>query len=192
MKHGDEVMLGTRDTAKLENWKAENPGGKIGSFEDAARFSDTIVLAGKGAAAEAILESAGKANLEGKVVIDATNPISEAPPANGVLKFFTAQNESLMEHLQDRFPEARFVKAFNSVGAHLMVNPDLGQRPTMFIAGNDNAAKVEVTSILDLFGWDTEDMGTAEAARAIEPLCMLWCIPGFRENQWAHAFKLLK
>jgi predicted dinucleotide-binding enzyme len=74
-----------------------------------------------------------------------------------------------------------------------MVNPDFGGiRPTMFICGNDEAAKQEVSDILDQFGWDVEDMGGAQAARAVEPLCMLWCIPGFRKNQWGHAFKLLK
>lgn len=62
----------------------------------------------------------------------------------------------------------------------------------MFIAGNDAAAKATVAGVLEQFGWETEDMGGAEAARAIEPLCMLWCIPGFKDNQWTHAFKLLK
>ena len=98
-----------------------------------------------------------------------------------------------MEQLQKDFPDAHFVKAFNSVGAPQMVDPQLrgGVRPTMFICGNDDAAKKTVTGILDQFGWETADMGTAEAARAIEPLCMLWCILGFTKNEWTHAFKLL-
>jgi 8-hydroxy-5-deazaflavin:NADPH oxidoreductase len=62
----------------------------------------------------------------------------------------------------------------------------------MFICGNDEAAKRTVRGILDQFGWETADLGKAEAARAIEPLCMLWCIPGFLRNEWAHAFKLLR
>jgi predicted dinucleotide-binding enzyme len=111
----------------------------------------------------------------------------------GVLQFFTGPNDSLMERLQEAFPALRLVKAFNSVGQGLMVHPQLvGGRPTMFIAGNDAAAKAEVTQLLDAFGWDTEDMGGAVAARAIEPLCMLWCIPGFARNDWAHAFKMLR
>jgi predicted dinucleotide-binding enzyme len=74
-----------------------------------------------------------------------------------------------------------------------MVNPKFaGGKPTMFVCGNDAAAKKTVWSILDQFGWETEDMGAIEAARAIEPLCMLWCIPGFRQNDWVHAFKLLR
>ena len=98
-----------------------------------------------------------------------------------------------MERLQKAQPKTKFVKAFSSVGNRRMVNPDFGGvRPTMFICGNDSGAKATVTKILDQFGWETEDMGSAEAARAIEPLCMLWCIPGFTRNQWTHAFKLLK
>jgi 8-hydroxy-5-deazaflavin:NADPH oxidoreductase len=73
-----------------------------------------------------------------------------------------------------------------------MVNPQFKSgKPTMFICGNDEAAKLTVSGILDQFGWETADMGKAEAARAIEPLCMLRCIPGFLHNQWVHAFKLL-
>ena len=83
--------------------------------------------------------------------------------------------------------------AFSCVGNALMVDPDFGgPKPTMFICGNDGGAKQEVTAILTEFGWETEDMGTAEAARAIEPLAMLWCIPGFLHNRWSHALKLLK
>ncbi len=96
-----------------------------------------------------------------------------------------------MERLQREFSNARFVKAFNSVGSALMVNPQVKGKPTMFICGNDDAAKQTVVAILDQFGWEVADMGKAEAARAIEPLCMLWCIPGFLRNDWAHAFKVL-
>jgi predicted dinucleotide-binding enzyme len=109
-----------------------------------------------------------------------------------VLQFFTGHDDSLMEQLQKLAPETNFVKAFNSVGNALMVNPQFESKPTMFICGNNDKAKQEAAKILDLFGWEVEDMGKAEAARAIEPLCILWCIPGFRENRWTHAFKLLK
>jgi hypothetical protein len=110
-----------------------------------------------------------------------------------VLKFFTDLDESLRERLQRQFPMAKFVKTFSSVGNARMVNPDFGgTRPTMFICGNDAAAKGTVVRILDQFGWETEDMGGVEAARASEPLCKLWCIPGFLRNQWTHAFKMLK
>jgi predicted dinucleotide-binding enzyme len=192
LKYGYDVMLGSRDGSKLEEWQKQS-GGKTGTFADAAAFANILVLAVKGGAAISALQLAGSDNLKLKTIIDATNPIADAPPVSGVLQFTTSLSESLMEQLQQTFPEANFVKAFNSVGSHLMVNPNFnGIKPTMFICGNNAKAREDVTAILDLFGWETEDMGTAEAARAIEPLCMLWCIPGFSRNQWVHAFKLLK
>jgi 8-hydroxy-5-deazaflavin:NADPH oxidoreductase len=193
LKHGYEVTIGTRTPAKLADWARENPKGRTGTFADAAAFGEAVVLAVKGTAAADVLRAAGAGSLAGKTIIDATNPISDAPPANGVLDFFTDLKESLMERLQREFPVAHFVKAFNSVGAASMVNPQFqGGKPTMFICGNDDAAKRAVTGILDQFGWETADMGKAEAARAIEPLCILWCIPGFLHNDWTHAFKLLR
>jgi len=192
LKHGHDVMMGTRTSSKLADWARQNPKGSVGSFADAARFADLVVLAVKGSTALDALRAAGAANLAGKPVIDATNPIADVPPTNGVLKFFTSLDESQMERLQREFTGARFVKAFNSVGAAHMVNPQFkGGKPTMFICGNDEAAKQAVRGILDQFGWETADMGKAEAARAIEPLCMLWCLPGFLRNEWSHAFKLL-
>lgn len=192
IRHGHEVMLGTRNPGKLEEWLAKNPKGRVGGFVEAARFGDVVVLAVKGGAALAVAENVGHA-LAGKVVMDTTNPIADVPPVNGVLKLFTSLDDSLLERLQAAVPAARFVKAFSSVGAGLMVNPALaGGRPSMFICGNDDAARRTVGGILDQFGWDTEDMGTAEAARAIEPLCVLWCIPGFLRNEWTHAFKVVR
>ena len=192
LKHGHDAMLGTRAPSKLAAWATQNPKGGIGSFAEAAKFAELVVLAVKGTAAAEALRAAGAANLAGKPVIDATNPIADAPPVNGVLKFFTNLDESLMERLQREFNKVRFVKAFNSVGFACMVNPQFkGGKPTMFICGNDEAAKHTVSGILDQFGWETADMGKIEAARAIEPLCMLWCIPGFLRNDWVHAFKLL-
>ena len=166
---------------------------KVGSFEDAAKFGEIVVVATKGTAAEAALTMAGIANLNGKTVIDTTNPIADAAPVNGVLRYFTSQNDSLMERLQTLAADAHFVKAFSCIGNAFMVNPDFnGVKPTMFICGNHGGAKSEVKTILDQFGFDVADMGAVEGARAIEPLCILWCIPGFLTNSWTHAFKLLK
>jgi hypothetical protein len=143
--------------------------------------------------AEKVMTAAGVENFSNKVVIDATNPIAKQPPTNGVLHFFTTLEDSLMERLQKQAPRAKLVKAFNSVGNAIMYKPSFeAGKPTMFICGNDEGAKKTVTDILTLFGWETEDLGKVEAARAIEPLCMLWCIPGMLRNQWSHAFKLLK
>ncbi len=188
------VMLGTRDTAKLEQWKSEQNGDlRLGSFHDAAHFGEIVVLACKGTAAFDVLNMAGADNLAGKVILDTTNPIADAPPVNGVLQYTTSINESLMEQLQAAHPTAMFVKAFSLVGNSLMVNPDFGGLlPTMFICGNDEQARKKATEILELFGWEVEDLGMAEAARAIEPLAILWCIPGFLRNQWQHALKLLR
>ena len=192
LKHGHNVMLGTRDPGKLAEWAAKNKTAQIGSFADAAKFGDALVLAVKGTAAHKVLEAAGADGLAGKPVIDTTNPIAEAPPVNGVLKYFTSLEESLMEQLQAAYPKSHFVKCFSSVGNGKMVNPDFAAgKPTMFICGNDDSAKQTVKGILDQFGWDTLDCGKVEAARAIEPLAMLWCIPGFLYNEWSHAFKVL-
>lgn len=189
-KHGHDVVRGSRDPSKLAAW-AQQSGGRTATFADASADADVVVLAVKGSAAGEALGLAG--DLTGKVIIDATNPIADAPPQDGVLRFFTNLDESLMERLQAQVPGARFVKAFSCVGNAFMVNPALpGGPPTMFICGNDADAKAVVRSILDQFGWDTADMGTATAARAIEPLCMLWCIPGLRGGGWSHAFKLLR
>ena len=193
LTHGHQVMLGTRQASKLNEWAAQHRGAKVGSMAEAAGFGELVVLAVKGSAAADALRAAGAANIEGKPVVDATNPIADAPPVNGVLKFFTTLDDSLMERLQKEFPGARFVKAFNSVGVGAMVNPAFkGGKPTMFICGNDKSAKDVVRSLLDQLGWEVDDMGAVEAARAIEPLCILWCIPGFLNKDWAHAFKVLR
>ncbi|MDP3278203.1 MAG: NAD(P)-binding domain-containing protein [Deltaproteobacteria bacterium] len=190
---GYAVMRGSRDPSKLDAWRAQSgPQAHVGSFEATAAFGSVIVLCVRGTAAEAVVRIAAE-GLDDKLVLDATNPISEAPPEQSVLQYFTGPNESLMERLQKLAPKAKFVKAFSSVGAPLMFRPDFsGQKPTMFICGDDASARSRATEILTEFGWETEDLGGAPSARAIEPLAMLWCIPGMRNNQWSHAFKLLR
>jgi predicted dinucleotide-binding enzyme len=195
LAEGHEVMMGTRDTDKKEvkKWKHDNSGGQAGTFEAAAQFGEILVLAVAGSAAASAIQQAGALNFTGKIVIDTTNPIAGVSPEHGVLKFFTDLDESLMEKTQRLIPRAKMVKAFNSVGSSQMYKPDLpGGPPTMFICGDDESAKGTVSVLLADFGWETADMGRAVAARAIEPLCMLWCIPGLLHNQWSHAFKLLK
>jgi predicted dinucleotide-binding enzyme len=193
VRHNHNVMVGSRTPIKLSDWQKEQPKLLLGNFAEAAAHGEIIVIAIKGEHAADALRLAGVDNLAGKTVIDASNPIANEPPTNGVLKFFTNMNESLMEQLQKEFPKANFVKAFNSVGSVSMVNPNFKtEKPTMFICGNNEAAKQAVSSILVQFGWEPADMGKVESARAIEPLCMLWCIPGFLYNQWTHAFRLLK
>ena len=186
-----KVMLGTRDVAQLAAFAAKHPQVHLGSAVDAASFAELAVLAVKGTAAVEVARGVASA-LAGKTVIDTNNPISDAAPVHGVLEYFTGSNDSLLERLQQACPAVRFVKAFNSVGAVAMVHPKLaGGPPTMFIAGDDPAAKTQVAQLSRALGWEVADMGPALAARAIEPLCRLWCIPGFVANDWVHAFKVL-
>jgi predicted dinucleotide-binding enzyme len=189
---GDAVMRASREPSKLQAWKGSAQGeASVGTFADAAKWAETIVLAVKGAAAESVIDLVGVANLAGKVVIDTTNPISDAPPRGGVVQYFTAANESLMERLQNKAPDAKFVKAFNSVGSAFMIKPQFKSKPAMFICGNDAGAKQDVSGILETFGWQAVDMGGVEVAGPIEALCQLWCAPGFLKNDWKHAFAWL-
>jgi predicted dinucleotide-binding enzyme len=192
-KHGYETRIASRSPAKLAEF-SKSSGIQSGTFSEVAAWAEAAVLAVKGDGAEDAVREAGVDNLRGKLVVDTTNPIAPEPPEDGVLRYFTSPNDSLMERLQTAFPAVKFVKAFNSVGSGLMVNPQLpgGVKPTMFYCGNDAEAKAIVARLLGEFGWEAADMGTAKAARAIEPLCQLWCIPGFRENAWSHAFHLLR
>jgi len=193
-KHGHEVRIASRTPAKLGEF-SNSAGIAAGTFSEVASWAEVIVLAVSGTAAVDAVREAGPENLQGKPVVDTTNPIAKEPPEDCVLRFFTSPNESLMERLQAAAPEAKFVKAFNSVGAGLMVNPAFagGVKPTMFYCGNDGEAKAVVSKIIDQLGWEGADMGSAKAARAIEPLCQLWCIPGFQSNQWTtHAFHVLR
>jgi 8-hydroxy-5-deazaflavin:NADPH oxidoreductase len=192
LKLGLEVMLGTGSPAKLDAWASQHPGARIGSFADAAGFAEVAVLAVKGHASVSVAQAVGS-RLAGKTVLDTTNPIADAAPVDGVLQFFTGPNDSLLERLQRELPQVRFVKAFNSVGAGFMDRPSFaGGPPTMFICGDDAAARTAAAALVQALGWEVADMGRAVAARAIEPLCMLWCIPGIARNEWTHAFKLLK
>ena len=185
---GHEVGLGSRSGKTVEGWT-----GQVGTFAEVLRDADLAVLSVKGSIAEELVGSLTE-ELAGVTVIDTTNPIADTPPVDGVLSYFTGPNESLMERLQKLAPEARFVKAFNSVGSALMVQPKLagGLQPTMFLAGDNADAVATVAQIATQFGWEPEIVGSSIAARAIEPLCVLWCIPGLRDNDWVHAFKVLR
>jgi predicted dinucleotide-binding enzyme len=193
-RHGHEVMRGSRDPKKLKAWQdGDGKGVSVGDMAETARFGELVILAVKGTGAEEAVRQAGIDNLAGKPVLDTTNPLAEAPPQNGVLAFFTGPNDSLMERLQKLAPAAHFVKAFSCVGSDLMIDPKLrGGPPTMFICGNDDGAKQTTTKLLQEVGWEAMDVGKIEAARAVEPLCILWCIPGFLQNDWLHAFKMLR
>jgi predicted dinucleotide-binding enzyme len=183
-RHGHDVRIGTRnpDNPDVAQW---NPGAAA----DVAADADLIVVAVPGAAAVDVVTGLGGA-LAGKVVIDATNPIDNS---HGDVRLFTQPGESLGELVQAAAPEAKVVKAYNSVGNAFMVDPDLpGGPPTMFIAGDDGDAKALVTSLLEETGWDVADYGNISACRAIEPLVLTWVTWGMASGTWDHAFKLLR
>jgi 8-hydroxy-5-deazaflavin:NADPH oxidoreductase len=190
IKHGYKAMVSSRNKSKREQLQKDT-GSKTGTFEEAASFGEIVILAVKGTAAEKVLSSLA-GTLLGKTVIDVTNPLADKPPVNGVVRYFTTLEESLLERLQKLAPKVNLVKAFNSIGNAFMIDPPFEPTPTMFICGNNASAKKEVSALLEEVGWEVEDFGNVESARAIEPLCMLWCIPGMRENRWNIAFKLLK
>ena len=190
-KHGYDVRAGTRSPSKLASFSAAS-GIPSDTFDAVAAWGESLVLAVLGRAAIDVLRACGTAHLAGKLIIDTTNPISDESPQDGVIRYFTGPNDSLMERLQDAFPAAHFVKAFNSVGNALMVNPPFKDaKGTMFYCGNDATAKAAVKRIIEQFGWEPWDMGKAAGARAIEPLCQLWCIPGMLENRWSNAFRMM-
>jgi len=194
LKHGYEVMLGTRDPSKGEvlKWLATHTGAMAGSFRETAIFGEIVVLSVQGLVVEEVIELAGADHLIGKILIDTTDPLTGGPPAEGILEFTTGPNQSLGEKVQMLLPNSHVVKAFNSVGSGLMVNPKFEQgTPTMFICGNSPDAKQSVSAIIVQFGWEPFDCGSIKSSRALEPLCMLWCLPGFLRNDWHHAFKML-
>lgn len=183
-------MLGTRDVTKLTDWQKENPGGKAGSFADAAGFGDVVVLATLGTATVDAVRQAGVDRFADKVVIDAANPLRSGDAGPQLAIGF---DDSLGEQVQRAIPQARVVKAFNTVGAPYMIDPKFeGGPPTMFVAGNDDRAKQFVSEILRNFGWDVADLGGIEASRYLEPMCMAWVAYGARTSTWHHAFKLLR
>src|SRR5918995_4555817 len=122
--NGYEVRIGTRSPGKLAEF-SRSTGIQEESFQEVAAWAEAVIFAVLGKAALEAAELAGRANLVGKLVIDTTNPISDEAPQDGVLRYFTGPNESLMERLQAAHPRVSFVKAFNSVGSALMVHPIL-------------------------------------------------------------------
>lgn len=188
---GHEVRVGSRDPEKLRQWAdAAGERASLGSFRETAEFGDLIVLATLGTGTESAIHLGGLENFAGKVVIDATNPLdfSQGMPP----KLFVGTTDSLGEQVQRLIPNARVVKAFNTAGNALMVNPQLpGGPPDMFLCGNDDGAKKIVSQICVHFGWGVIDIGGIEGSRYLEPMCMTWVLHGIRTNSWTHAFKML-
>lgn len=192
IRHGHSVMIGSREPRRdgLLEWIRET-GGSTGLPNEAAEHGEWVILATAWSGARAALELAGEENLAGKILIDVTNPLdfsSGSPPSLAV-----SGDDSAGESVQRWIPDARVVKALNTVNARLMVDPDRpGGPPTMFIAGNDEPARRDVSALLGEIGWDVADLGPIQAARYIEGMAMCWIWYGFAHDKWDHAFKLLK
>jgi predicted dinucleotide-binding enzyme len=193
---GHEVKMGSRDAKndKALAWTKETgPKASAGTFADAAAFGDIVVLATLGVANESVLTMAGRDRFRGKVLIDTTNPLDFSkgvPPTLAV-----SGNDSAGERVQKFLPDARVVKAFNTVGSPHMFRPDFpGGPPDMFICGNDAEAKKQVAGILQDFGWGIVDVGGIESSRYLEAMCLVWVLFAFSSTPptWNHAFKLLR
>jgi len=179
--HGHHVRIGTRQ-AEIEGVPTAPPA-------EVVRIAELVVLAVQGAVAAELVASVAD-ELEGKILIDATNPLDTS---GGLPTLFVGVTDSLGERVQRAAPGARVVKAYNTVGNALMVDPEFpGGPPTMFIAGDDDAAKATVTGLLEETGWDVADIGGIEGSRWLEPMCLAWTYYGFRTGTWTHAFRLLK
>jgi predicted dinucleotide-binding enzyme len=176
---GHEVRMGSREAGneKAVAWAQEaGAGASEGSFADAAAFGELIVNATAGAASLDALWAAGAANLNGKVLLDVANPLDFSggfPPVLSV-----CNTDSLGERIQNDFPEVRVVKALNTVNSDVMVDPGVvpGSH-TLFMCGDDGAAKREVVGLLQSFGWPAEDvldLGGIDAARGTEMYLALW------------------
>ncbi len=189
---GHEVKLGSRDPAKLDSWTRQvGSRASAGTFAEAAGFGEIVVLATLWSGTENAIRTAGREAFRGKVVLDVTNPL--AFEAGGPPRLAVGQTDSGGEQVQRWLPDSRIVKVFNTVGnAHFFRPSFPGGPPTMFLAGNDGEAKTVVEAICRGFGWEPLDVGGIEAARLLEPMCVLWVLYAIHSGTWNHAFKLLR
>ncbi|MEW6582652.1 MAG: NAD(P)-binding domain-containing protein [Actinomycetota bacterium] len=176
---GHEVTMGAREAGneKAREWAhAAGSGAREGSFADAASFGEIVVNCTAGTHSLDALDAAGAGNLAGKVLVDVANPLDFSrgmPPTLTV-----ANTDSLGERIQRRFPQARVVKALNTVNCAVMVDPAAVPGPHhLFVCGDDAAAKRTVTDLLATFGWPADrviDLGGITAARGTEMFLPLW------------------
>jgi predicted dinucleotide-binding enzyme len=191
---GHDVVIGSREPGKseLREWLSDDGDGvEAGTFAQAAAHGELLVLAVLGNVAEEVIGDAGAENFSGKVVIDAMNPLDFSggfPP-----KLSIAGEDSLGERVQRTLPDARVVKAFNTIGNPYFVDPSFSEgRPTMLIAGDDEEAKRTIVDVLADFGWsDVVDIGGIEGSRELEAICIAWVKIGGARGAFDHGFKLL-
>jgi predicted dinucleotide-binding enzyme len=191
---GHEVMISSREPEKLRDFVDEqNDRAKAGTFEDAARFGEVVVIATLFSGTKQAIDRAGSANFAGKTVIDCTNPLKFEEGKMPELSI--GFDNSAGEEVQRWLPGAKVVKAFNIIGNQFMVDPKFPSGPpTMFIAGNDADAKKTVTQLIESLGWQgaVSDLGGIEESRYLEPMCIVWVHYGIRNGSWDHAFKMLR
>lgn len=193
---GHDVMIGTRDPAsgKLADWLEQaGKGVRVGTFSQTAAFGEVVVLVADWSHAKAVIDLAGPGNLKGKVVLDACNPLGPAQPGRPP-ELTLGHTDSAGEQVQRWLPEARVVKWFNIVGNPQMINPDFGgDKPDMFICGNDDSAKVTANQLAQQLGWPPViDLGDISKSRYLEPMAMVWITHLVNTGNWNHAFKLLR
>lgn len=203
---GHEVVIGTRNvedtlaknkpdamgSPAYKEWQNNNPKVKLTTFAEATKFGEIIILATFGDVTKNAIDLAGKENFNGKIVIDTTNPLDFS---KGVPPGFTVTlGNSLGEQIQKHIPNTKVVKAFNTIGAHIMVNAKREEGvPDLLIAGNDDSAKKQFSELINNWGWNSIiDMGDISQSYWLEANAMLWINYGFKNNSWNHAFKLLK
>lgn len=185
---GHEVAMGTRNvTATLEKtgentvskFLPENPGINLCIFAEAAAFGEIVLNVTKGDSTLDVIRSVGDQNLNGKIVIDISNPLDFSRGLPPSLIPELSNTNSLGEEIQRTIPGAKVVKTLNTMWNGLMINPNLiaGGAHVNYICGNDAGAKVKVTGLLKEFGWQEKwivDLGDITAARATEATLPIW------------------
>lgn len=193
-RHGHDVMMGTREPAKLADWRKETKGKThVGSFAEAAQHGEVVILALSGMGTENALDLAGPKHFDGKLVLDATNPLdfSQGMPPG----LFVGTTDSLGERVQRKLPKAHVVKCFNTVSNTQMIDPKFAEGvPPMLIAGNDASAKKRTDAFLREVGWASGalDIGDIAGSRWLEAMVPLWVRTGAAIGTWGHAFKAVK
>lgn len=192
-KSGHEVKIGSRDPSKLSEWLSKaGSNASVGTNNEAAAFGEIIVFCPAWSGAANALELSGKDHFNGKIVIDTTNPLKfeegKAPSLS------IGYPDSAGSTLQKWIPNAKVVKAWNSIPGHIMANPKLLTEgaPDLFICGNDALAKKTVEALAKEWGWEVVDMGDISQAAYLESLAMVVISFGITRNNWNIGPKLFK
>lgn len=192
-RHGHDVVLGSREphSEKIQTWLLEvGPQACSATYAEAVDWADWVFVCVPGSAVEAAILSIGPARLAGKIVVDVTNAMTSTDADHLTLTW--GIDDSSAQHIQRAAPQARVVKAFNTTGVSLMIDPDLPcPPPTMPICGNDAEAKEAVAELLRDVGWEPVDLGGIHSAPMIEAMTVAWVQYGRMTGTWTHAYKFV-